>query len=238
MSNGVPTTALSSSRGNQAFPSLGETKGSWKLGRILRDEPEAYRQMLTYVEMGAFPWVCAQAMGVHYATWNKWMNRGRIASKGMYRTLYLDVMKARAQARLVAELDVRRQEPKTYLRSGPGAFKDENAHGANLPGWVDDEHIGEAPIGIEGESYKTGGSDTYLEVDAETLSATIHEMAKLGFINLTDHGRQLLGESHIPDPPIAEGDIVDASSTPEKDTIPGQPEHPSTIPMAPASKPS
>jgi len=199
----------------EPFPDMSgksEKGGPWKLKRILRDRPEAYAKMLQYIELGAEPWVCAQALGVHYITFTNWHDRGRTARRSSpYKTFYDDVMKANARCRAVAEIEVRTKSPEAYLRSGPGRFQREINAGAHLPGWTEDTY---KPPEVA-ESYKSSveeDGDTYLEIDGETLSATIHEMEKLGLIELTDSGRRLLGESSKDSFSGKEEEAIDAPS--------------------------
>src|SRR5438046_10754681 len=83
--------------------------------------PEIESQVVSYIRSGGYPWVAAEGAGIPRRVFASWLRRGakpRCGSK--YRRFYEQVMQARAQARLAAELDTRHKDPRYWLTHGPG----------------------------------------------------------------------------------------------------------------------
>lgn len=82
--------------------------------------PERHKAIVAAIRAGAYDWVAAQANGVDPTTLILWMRRGEREGDGPYFEFFKDVRMARAQARLSAEIEVRKDQPFNWLRFGPG----------------------------------------------------------------------------------------------------------------------
>ena len=113
--------------------------------------PEIQEVVIDYINRGAFDWVAAQAAGIHPSTFYNWMRLGK-SVRSQYHEFYLAVTKARAQARINAEIQVAQMDPFKWLRYGPGRER------PGEPGWSDATEIsgpGGGPIRI----VRVGGID-------------------------------------------------------------------------------
>src|SRR5262249_30880288 len=74
-----------------------------------------------YIRAGAYPHVASAAAGLDPAVFAEWMRKGekRRAVKA-YREVAAAVRLAAAQARLVAEMEGLKTDPRTWLTEGPG----------------------------------------------------------------------------------------------------------------------
>ncbi len=106
-----------------------------KRGRPTRYSPETHRAIVAAVRAGSFDWIAAEASGISKATLKRWMRLGETTRREPYRTFATDVRQARAQARLSAELEVRRNEPFAWLRFGPGRERPDE------PGWTETREV-------------------------------------------------------------------------------------------------
>jgi len=100
--------------------------------------PEVHRTIVEYIRAGAYDHVAAQAAGIAPSTFRRWLERGA-PGRPPYRAFAADVAQARAQARVAAEIEVRRDHPLSWLRYGPGRER------PGAPGWtqsVQHEHSG------------------------------------------------------------------------------------------------
>jgi hypothetical protein len=82
---------------------------------------EVQRLICAYIRSGGFPEVAAEARGIPRRVFRRWMRFGaaqRPVEK--YRAFRQAVMEAEAEARLVAESDVRQRSPVAWLKFGPG----------------------------------------------------------------------------------------------------------------------
>ena len=104
-------------------------------GRRSKLTPELLQQIAAYARAGAFAWKAAQAVGIGTSTYYRWMEQGEKASSGLYRDFYETVTQAHAQARIAAEMEVRRTDPFKWLRYGPGRDR------PGEPGWTDAKEI-------------------------------------------------------------------------------------------------
>lgn len=112
-------------------------------GRPTKLTDERFKDIVDLVKGGAFDWVAAEAAGVHRTTFRRWMSRGEIAwqlqeagkavpeDEALYLDFYLKVQGAAAFARVVAEMQVRSEDPKWWLTKGPGKTR------PGRPGWTD-----------------------------------------------------------------------------------------------------
>ena len=106
-----------------------------KLQYLLEHEYELYQQIIRMLELGVFDYVACEAFGISHSTFIVWMRKGAKAREGIYRTFYLDVSGATARARVLAEMEVKREDPKFWLRFGPG--KSRTRAGVYREGWSD-----------------------------------------------------------------------------------------------------
>ena len=102
---------------------------------------------MAYIRSGAFDWVAAEAAGVGASTFRRWMAEGE-AGVAAYHGFYEAVREARAQARVTAEVDIRKDNPLAWLRYGPGRDR-----GPEKRGWTDSKDVTvkgdeEAPIPV------------------------------------------------------------------------------------------
>ena len=93
--------------------------------------PEIERQILSFIRSGGYPWVAAEGAGIPRAIFRQWMRQGaRPQGRALYRRFHENVLQARAQARLSAEMDTKKLDPRFWLTHGPGREK------AAAPGWT------------------------------------------------------------------------------------------------------
>ncbi|HXG12378.1 MAG TPA: hypothetical protein VNK04_21660 [Gemmataceae bacterium] len=85
----------------------------------------AERQILAAIRQGVYPWVAAEAAGVSREQFQLWLK----SNKRRYRRFAVEVRKAQAQARMQAEMALFSNDPRSWLKSGPGR----EANGE--PGW-------------------------------------------------------------------------------------------------------
>lgn len=88
-------------------------------------------QIVAGIRSGGFPHVAAEAWGVPRAAFADWLRRGSGARAAEpYRSFATAIRSAQAQARLRAELEVFKDDPKIWLERGPGR------EGPDNPGWT------------------------------------------------------------------------------------------------------
>ncbi len=93
--------------------------------------PEVERHILGFIRSGGFPWVAAESAGIPRGQFRRWLRRGlKSGGRSRYRLFYQNVLQARAQARLGAEVETRKHDPRFWLTHGPG--REQPA----LPGWT------------------------------------------------------------------------------------------------------
>jgi len=94
------------------------------LASILKDNAAVYQRMLFLIETGVYKQDAACSMGVSYETFNRWFQKGeqdRAAKKKTnYARFHSDITRAVAKGRVRAVIEVRRDNPLAWLRSGPG----------------------------------------------------------------------------------------------------------------------
>jgi hypothetical protein len=87
----------------------------------IRLTPEVERQIASYIRAGGYAHVSAAAAGVPQVVYHRWLARGRRRRAiDPYRSFWLNVLQAEAQARLGAEMEARKKDVKFWLRYGPG----------------------------------------------------------------------------------------------------------------------
>src|SRR5438309_4873873 len=96
--------------------------------------PEIENAIVSYIRSGGYPWVAAEGAGIPRRIFAQWMRRGsKLRSRSRYRQFYVMVLQARAQARLAAELETRKKDPRSWLTHGPGKER-AGAPGRTKPG--------------------------------------------------------------------------------------------------------
>lgn len=110
-------------------PANGETKR--KIGRPSKLDDHTHNGIVQAIRAGSYEWVAAVAFGIAAQTFRKWMRKGEDDPASDYGAFRAEVLEARAQARLAAETEVRKADPKFWLRCGPGKEK------PGEPGWTD-----------------------------------------------------------------------------------------------------
>jgi hypothetical protein len=129
MLNGPPATTPST-------PSTPRPPAKHTAGRETLLTPERQQRIISYIRAGAFDWVAAEANGVDRFTFVEWIKRGEDThsvrpSTEQYAQFAQAVREARAEARLSAEVEVKRGEPLAWLMKGPGRDR------PGEPGWTD-----------------------------------------------------------------------------------------------------
>lgn len=154
-------------------------------GRTTKLDETATQQILTYIRAGAFDWVAAQAAGISVSTFAEWMRRGEGRDRvrgpnAAYAKFAAEVRTARAQARVVREIEVAKTNPLAWLRSGPGRTR------PGEPGWTDttgerlDELLGLTPT---------------LAIQQNNLNVTVEETADM--TELLDRIRKSLPRNEL-----------------------------------------
>jgi hypothetical protein len=93
--------------------------------------PEIEEKILSFIRAGGFADVAAEAAGIPREVFERWCRHGEQPhSTARYRDFALAVRVAVAQARLHAEVEVRKEKPLDWLRNGPGRER------AEQPGWT------------------------------------------------------------------------------------------------------
>lgn len=114
------------------------------------------------VQGGAFPHVAAEAAGIPAEVFQEWMERGsRPGAREPYRSLAERVRNAHGYARCMAEVALRRDEPKAWLLNGPGKISEA------LPGWS-------APV--KGQPAEREAVNVLLERQLQTFLVTLLEV--------------------------------------------------------------
>ena len=105
------------------------------MGRPSLLTPETHRSIVAAIRAGAYDWVAAQANGIDKNTFMAWMRRGERERIEPFLSFRNDVLAARAQARLSAEIEVRKDQPFAWLRYGPGRERED------APGWTESKEV-------------------------------------------------------------------------------------------------
>jgi hypothetical protein len=97
--------------------------------------PAIQKQICALIISGGFPHIAAEACGISKESFEQWCALGQQKSqrhkpKDKFRLFWHELCKARAIARLNAEVAIKENDPKTWLRSGPGREREDN------PGWT------------------------------------------------------------------------------------------------------
>jgi hypothetical protein len=148
------------------------------MGRLPKLTPETQKTIVAYIRSGAFDWVAAEAAGIGASTFRRWMKAGERGHR-TYSGFYAAVREARAQARVTAEVEIRKVNPLAWLRYGPGRDR-----GPDAPGWTDSKDITlkgdeEAPIPV---TVRLGGGPAKkpVEMTDQELEAAKEELVDDG----------------------------------------------------------
>jgi hypothetical protein len=135
------TTAVAPATTSSAPPAPAKHPG----GRETLLTPELQQRIVSYVRAGAFDWVAGEANGVGRYTFWEWIRRGEDEDLDrpqtpQYAQFAQAVRAARAEARLSAEVEVKRGEPLSWLMKGPGR------HQPDAPRWTSGDGDGAATL--------------------------------------------------------------------------------------------
>jgi hypothetical protein len=147
------------------------TRGRFtKLETLMIHHADVYAQILKYIELGAYDYIAAEAMGVSVASWHKYISVGSKSKPGtLFRRFFDDVTKAKAKARLLVEMQVRRDNPEFWLTKGPGRSR------PGREGWTDVDETKAGNAAFRG---------AYLEhVKNSDLATTLAHMEELGLLS-------------------------------------------------------
>ena len=97
--------------------------------------PERHKSIVAAIRAGSYDWIAAEANGIDRQTFKLWMRKGQRQKREPYLSFVKDVKTARAQARLSAEIEVRKDQPFNWLRFGPGRERD------GEEGWTESSEI-------------------------------------------------------------------------------------------------
>ena len=164
---------------------------------LMKYQPEVYKQILTFIRGGAYDYIAAEAAGVTSETWARWLARGAEARHGTpLRQFHDDVMQARAQARAMKEIEVAREDPKFWLRCGPGKTRQ------GRDGWTENVAIvGDAMADpISHEEHVEIEGHMRLTVDDAPVSDLAQALLILQQYGLTD--LSALAAGNVPTPQI------------------------------------
>jgi hypothetical protein len=155
-----------------------------KLITLLSGKAEAYSKMLAFIRAGAFACDAASLLGIAPETFCRWMARGALERRGIYRQFRQEVEQAQAVARCTAEIEVRRLNPLAWLRLGPGRTR------PGLPGWTDlpKGHQNDPEVVREPSATK----QPIVECSRNPLADTFKLAEEAGLISVTPAGREMM----------------------------------------------
>ncbi len=105
------------------------------MGRPTIYTPELHKAIVAAIRAGSYDWVSAEANGVSRTAFRDWVKRGERDGEEPFLSFARDVRTARSQARLSAEIEVRKDQPFNWLRFGPGRERDDE------PGWTESREV-------------------------------------------------------------------------------------------------
>lgn len=198
-----------------------EQKGPGRISALvkcMRFNPTQYQRMLQLIRDGVWDWVAAETIWVLSETFNRWMRRGRIEIETLlkagedeededlipevlevspYGKFFLEVRQASATARSSKEIHVGAVKPEMWLRNGPGQTR------KNDPGWTEEtQRIITEDQTEDREDYSRAPAD------AETLGAAFDVLVEMGYIELTDLGKDMFQ----PETKVIEGKKADSET--------------------------
>lgn len=174
------------------------------LHRIFREQRDLYERMLQFIRLGAYDYQVAAAMGVAPDTFARWMRNGARAKKGLYRRFYRDVIAARGQSRVLAEMTVRRDDPKFWLTHGPGKTKPDQ------PGWTDTIVVsGDSEMPIAVDHHHSGNINHNIPTaPPQELAASLAILQQLGILGIDPVTKQPIINGVPGVPTIVDGRVT------------------------------
>jgi hypothetical protein len=83
--------------------------------------PQLAKELCERIKAGAFEHVASESLGIPVDVYQRWLARGRgPQASRTYREFYEGIQQAKAHARLMAEMAMRTDNPRTWLLHGPG----------------------------------------------------------------------------------------------------------------------
>lgn len=93
-------------------------------------DPQIADAIVTYIQAGAYDHVAAEAAGLSKEDYHAWIERGTRKHAGKnFRKFAERIRQAKALARVWAEIEMRKEDARFWLKSGPGKESPHN------PGW-------------------------------------------------------------------------------------------------------
>src|SRR5262249_25748658 len=99
------------------------SKGPARMSTPCQLTPELESQILAGIRAGGFPHVAAAAFGVPRRVFRRWLSWGKRRRSAKYESFAHQVAQAHATARLNAEINTHKKDPRLWLRAGPGKEK-------------------------------------------------------------------------------------------------------------------
>jgi hypothetical protein len=171
-------------------PLRNEIRVSPKLKQLSEED---YQLFISKVSLGCSDYSAAAILGVTSDTYRKWLYKGEHSNHGLYRRLYLDVIRAKGIARCSAEIQVKREKPEVWLTK----FGGKSVPGVN--GWTElTEQEKQAELQLEFESSNADATTTEqpgsqrLLPSAGTFNEALASLQELGLIAITEHGKNVL----------------------------------------------
>lgn len=150
-------------------------------------DPKIRQQIVSSIRLGAYLWVAAAAAGLTERTLMYWMAKGREGIEP-YVQFFHDVEGAQGYARLTAEMRVHADDPKFWLRVGPGRER------PGRPGWTEEAYRVEV-TGPEGGPIEH-------EVEHKLSDDELIEVARLavstGIVDVTEAPTEAAGKVRPP----------------------------------------
>jgi hypothetical protein len=109
---------------------MGKTSG------LVKMSPATEASIINMIMAGAFPTTAAKAHGIGPTTWWEWRKKGK-EGKAPYKDFERKISIAESMARVTAEVEVKKTDPKFWLTRGPGRDRGD----PNDPGWTDRQSI-------------------------------------------------------------------------------------------------
>jgi hypothetical protein len=144
-------------------------------GRPLKliEDPEIEQRLLSYIRAGGYDWVSAEAAGISYRTFRRWMQQGSEDDAAALDTVFCQfwhkVRHAHAEARLAREVAVAQDEPLNWLMKGPGRER------PGEPGWTNGDGDTAATVTAIQIEVVYAKRDDDQPVDRPQVTATVHQ---------------------------------------------------------------
>jgi hypothetical protein len=154
--------------------------------KLMTEQNDIYQKMLYFIRAGAYDYQVAQAIGIAPETFARWMSRGQESRKGLFRQFYQDIIAARSQCRILAEVQVRHDDPKYWLSHGPGKTR------PGMPGWTDQVVVSgdeDMPITHQHNHRHDGKVEVIANAPSNELAASLAILNQLGIFKLTQDGQ-------------------------------------------------